>query len=119
MNSIFKILSSHEWDEAKITGIIPRCSADEENNCVHVNEYQDLGVVCGSFYKPSDYPVALEFAPDAYAGDLKWLDANKEKPWREGQLKIDNLLADLVLNIYSFEHQQSDDGFVFSLQGES
>ena len=119
MNSIFKILSSDEWDEAKITGIIPRCTADEENNCVHVNEYKDLGAVCGRFYKSSDYPVALEFAPDSYAGDLKWLNATQEKPWREGQLSIENLLADLVLNIYSFEHQQTDDGVVFSLQGES
>jgi len=118
MNSIFKILSSEQWEEAKITGLIPKSSADVEHDCVHVNEFADLTAVCRRFFQPSDVPVALEFAPDPYNQDLQWSEPTQDKHWREGRLKIDHLLADLVLNIYSFEHKQTDNGIVFSLLGE-
>ena len=117
MNSIFKVLSSEQWEEAKITGLIPRCGADIEHDCVHVNEFQDLIDVCAQFFQPSDNPIALEFAPDSYQ-DIQWSEPTKEKPWREGRIKVDHLLADLVLNIYSFEHKQTDDGIVYQLLGE-
>ncbi len=119
MNSIFKILSNDQWEEAKITGLVPRCAADIEHDCVHVNEFQDLASVCGQFFKPEEYPLALEFAPDSYAADLHWEASTEDKPWREGRLMIDNLLADLVLNIYSFEHEQTSSGTVYRLQGDT
>ncbi len=101
-----------------ITGLVPRCSADIEQNCVHVNEFADLARICARLFEPSENPVALEFAPDAYAGELKWLEPTEEITWRDGQLSIDNLQTDFVLNVYSFAHEQSADGVVYSLQGE-
>ena len=118
MNSIFRILSSEQWDEAKITGLIPRCSADIERNCVHVNEFADLNIVCNRFFEPSENPVALEFAPDTYSRELKWLEPTAEKPWRDGRLSIENLHSDFVLNVYSFKPEQTADGIVYRLQGE-
>jgi len=117
MNSIFKVLSSEQWEEAKITGLIPRRSADIEHDCVHVNEFQDLTTICTRFFKPGESPIALEFAPDSYQ-DIQWHEPTKEKPWREGRVKVEHLLADLVLNIYSFEHRQTDVGIVYQLLGE-
>ena len=119
MNSFFKIITSAQWEEARITGLIPKCSADIDNESVLVNEFKDLAIVCAQYFQPSDYPIALEFAPDSYAAELKWVDATEENSWREGHLNIEQLHADLVLNIYSFEHTQTDDGSVYSLQGES
>ncbi len=118
MNSIFRVLSSDQWDEAKITGLVPRCSADIKHNCVHVNEFDDLAKVCGQFFAPEENPVALEFSPDSYADVLKWDEATEDRPWRDGRLMIEHLLADLVLNIYSFEYKQTADGGVYTLQGE-
>lgn len=118
MNSIFRIISSEQWEDAKLTGLIPRCSADIAQNCVHVNEFSDLVTVCSRFFQPSECPVALEFAPDTYAYALKWLEPTAEKAWREGRLSIDNLHTDFVLNVYSFEHKQTANGVVYSLQGE-
>ena len=76
-------------------------------------------MVCERFFETAEHPLALEFAPDSYDCDLQWTEATKEKPWRDGRLMIDNLLADLVLSIYSFEHKQTANGIVYSLQGES
>jgi len=118
MKSIFRIISSQQWDEAKITGLVPRCSADIEHDCVHVNEFADLAAVCSRFFKPAEIPVALEFAPDAYSNELKWLEPTAERPWRDGRLSIDNLHADFVLNVYSFEPEQTADGIVYRLLGE-
>ena len=118
MKSIFRIVSSEQWEEAKITGLVARCGADIEQNCVHVNEFADLNRVCNRFFDASENPVVLEFAPDTYAGELKWLEPTAEKPWRDGRLSIENLHSDFVLNVYSFEHKQTADGIVFCLQGE-
>lgn len=118
MNSFFKILSSDQWEDAKLTGLISRSEADHEDGCVHVCEFDDLNKVCASSCMPQDHPVALEFAPDSYGEELTWNDPTKEMPWRDGRLNIDHLHADLVLNIYSFGHQQTNDGIVYILQGE-
>ena len=117
MNSIFRVLPSDQWEEAKITGLIPRCGADVEHDCVHVNEFHDLATVCARFFEPSEVPIALEFAPDSYQ-EIQWIEPSEDKPWREGRIKVEHLLADLVLNIYSFEHKQTDNGIVYQLLGE-
>jgi len=119
MKSIFKLLTSEQWEEAKITGIIPRCSADEKHDCVHINQFEDLNQVCAKFYPPERYPVALEFAPDSYPEEVDWLSATEKTPWQDGRLKISHLHADLVLNVYSFEYQQTPTGVVCRLQGDS
>jgi len=118
MKSIFKLLSSEQWEAAKISGLIPRCSADIKHDCVHVNEFKDLTTVCARFFEPAEVPIALEFAPDSLDQEIEWSDPTKDKPWREGRIKVDFLHADIVLNIYSFEHEQTDNGIVYRLLGE-
>ena len=118
MSSFFKIVSSEQWEEAKITGLIPRCTADINADSLFVNQFDDLETVCSRFFSKFDYPVALEFSPESYSGQLEWLEPTEEKPWSEGQLKVDHLFADLVLNIYSFEVVSTTNGDQFSLQGE-
>ncbi len=127
MSSIFKIISSQQWEEAKITGLVPRCSADNEaslesgaeNSCILVNQFDDLNQVCSEFFGKDDYPVALEVSPNSYEGLLKWHEPSEEKPWREGKLYVDHLMADMVLTVYSFEYLGSDKNPKFRLLGEN
>jgi len=117
MNSVFKILSSEQWDEAQITGYIPQSVLDEENS-VHVALFEDLTSICQQFFEPSDYPIALEFSPDSFLGEIHW-DSKEQKSWKDGWLKDERILADTVLSIYSFTPKQSADGVTFSLLGEN
>lgn len=127
MSSIFKIISTQHWEEANITGLVPRCSADNiaslesgaENSCVLVNQFDDLERVCSEFFTHKDYPVALEISPNSYEGLIKWSEPTDEKPWKEGKLYVDHLLSDMVLSVYSFEYLGSDENPKFRLLGES
>jgi uncharacterized protein (DUF952 family) len=126
MSSIFKIVSTAQWEEAKITGLVPRCSADNsaslesgaQNSCVLVNCFEDLELVCSKFFDKDDYPVALEISPESYQGLLKWQQPNEQTPWKEGKLYVDHLLADMVLSVYGFEPVKSDGNTTFRLLGE-
>lgn len=118
MSSIFKIISSNQWEDAKISGLVPRCSADIEANCVFVNQFDDIETVCSHYFEDDDFPVALEFASESYPGSLEWLEPSEEKPWKEGKLNVEHLMADLVLTIYSLEPNSSSSGVKFRLQGE-
>lgn len=118
MNSIFKLITTEAWEEARLTGLIPLCSADQEAGCILVNQFNDLEKVCEHYFKPSDYPIALEFSPDSYPGLLEWREPSEEKPWKEGLLSAEQLMADLVLNIYGFEVISDDKNERFRIQGE-
>jgi hypothetical protein len=126
MSSIFKIISSEQWEEAKITGLVPRRSEDDiasldsgaENSCILICEFGDLELVCTEYFKKSDIPVALEVSPSSYQGLVKWQEPTEEKPWKEGRLYVDHLLADMVLSIYSFEYLESEKNQKFRVLGE-
>lgn len=126
MSSIFKIISSLQWEEAKITGLVPRSGEDDiasldsgtENSCIIVCQFEDLEAICSQHFDKSDIPVALEISPSSYQGLLKWQEPTTEKPWKEGRLYVDHLLADMVLSIYSFEYLESDKNLKFRVLGE-
>jgi uncharacterized protein (DUF952 family) len=118
MTSFFRIISTVQWDEAQITGFIPRNSEDQATDSVRVYQFKDLESVCNQSFSKEDVPVALEFAPESYPDLLQWNEPILERPWREGHLKIEYLMADLVLNIYSFSYQQAENGLTCKIQGE-
>jgi len=117
MNSVFKILSSEQWGEAQITGFLPQTLLDDESS-VHFALFGDLTSICSQFFKPSDYPIALEFSPSSFLGEVRW-DFKDDQSWKDGWLDGEKILADTVLNIYSFAPEQSGDGVIFSLLGEN
>ncbi len=126
MSSIFKIISSQQWEEAKITGLIPRDSLDDqvsvetgvENSCILVFQFEDLESVCSHYFEKADYPIALEVSPQSYEGLIKWQQPDQDNPWKVGKLYVDHLLADMVLSVYSFEPIESSGGKTFRLLGE-
>jgi len=123
MNSVFKVLSSEQWNEAQITGFIPQTPLDNESS-VHFALFEDLTSICNQFFKPTDYPIALEFSPNSFLGEVRWdsegdQSYKKDQSWNDGWLEDEKILADTVLNIYSFAPEQSDNGVIFSLLGES
>ncbi len=105
MESFFRIVTSNQWEEAQITGIIPKCSRDEQKGVISVSQFSDLEYVCNKLFKADDYPLALEFAPDSYPDQLTWRRSKDKKVFRRGSLKVDYLAADLVLSIFGFEFQ--------------
>ena len=107
MESFFRIVTSNQWEEAQITGIIPKCSRDEQKGVISVSQFLDLEYVCNKLFKADDYPLALEFAPDSYPDQLTWRRSEDKKLFRRGSLTIDYLAADLVLSVLGFEFQRS------------
>jgi hypothetical protein len=118
MLSIFKVLSSQAWEEATITGIIPRVNDDCDDLGIAVYKYTDLANVCQELYEKSDYPVALEFAEGSYSEQLDWTEVDNAGGYPVGRINVESLLADLVLNIYSFEVTQTDKGVEYKISGE-
>ncbi len=118
MQSIFKVLSSQAWEEATITGIIPRINDDCDDLGIAVYKHADLASVCRDLYKKEDFPVALEFAEGSYVEFLKWTEVENSGVYPVGRIGVDNLLADLVLNIYSFEVTQTSEGVEYKIGGE-
>ena len=117
MTSVFKIISSEQWEEAQITGLIPPSSLDN-NDQLHLALFDDLPAICSQFFKPEDYPIALEFSANSFIGEINWV-ANQKHSWKDGWLKNERIIADTVLNIYSFALTETNAGVTFSLLGES
>ncbi|MFT6733936.1 MAG: hypothetical protein ACJAS9_002130 [Polaribacter sp.] len=103
MSSIFKLISSNDWEEAKINGLVPKSKVDEDAGGYLVYQFGDLDGVCQLNFKSDDYPVALELEPSHLVSFLTWHQPNAERVWKEGIIKSAEIYADLVMNIYSFE----------------
>ena len=119
MDSFFRIVSSNDWEDAQITGLVAKNPTDDRDGIIHVNQFIDLERVCNKNFSPQDYPIALEFAVKSYADQLVWLEETEHTPWCDGQINFDNLSADLVLGIYSFEYLDTGAGGEFKLLGEN
>jgi hypothetical protein len=118
MISIFKILPNDIWEEALITGIIPRTKDDHDELGVSVYRHEDLIEVCRSLYKKNEFPIALELAADSYIENIEWQKPSATESLSIGRVSVSNLMADLVLNIYSFEISEAESGLDYKLSGE-
>ncbi len=103
MSSIFKLISSNDWEEAKINGILPKSEKDISAGGYHVYQFDDLETVCKLGFNVKDYPMALELEPSSLIAQLTWHQPDQKRAWKEGVIKIGDIYADLVMNIYSFE----------------
>lgn len=127
MDSFFRIVTSIQWEEAQITGIIPIPSENNEVRDIAVCKFEDLEKVCGKYFSAEDIPLALEFSPNSFTGKMSWrlpdrLSKNMTEDAydiQQGILKENSLAADNVLNIYAFEAQEKEGKLKFALQGET
>jgi len=103
MSAIFKLISSNDWEDAKITGLVPKTEADVRAGGYHVYQFNDLETLCKLDFKAQDYPIALELEPTSLVAHLTWHQPNEKRDWKEGLIKSAEIYADLVMNIYSFE----------------
>ena len=108
MSSIFKLISSNDWEEAKINGLVSKTQADKDANGYLVYQFDDLESVCAQHYNKDDYPIALELEPGSLVSLLTWHQPNEKRIWKKGLIKTDELFSDLIMNIYSFEWGDTD-----------
>jgi len=117
MNSIFIIVSNEQWEESKVTGYLAANEKENQNGLCFVG-FNDLETFCNSMFEPSQFPIALEFSPESLGEELEWGEASDEKTWREATINKDRILADNVLNIYSFQPVETCSGVEFRILGE-
>ena len=117
MKSVFKIVSNEQWEESKVTGYILANETDRDEQLCFVS-FSDLEELCNSVFAPSQFPIALEFSPESLGEELVWAQASETRQWKEGHLSTDRILADNVLNIYSFQPEETPSGVVFRILGE-
>ncbi|PHS17542.1 MAG: hypothetical protein COA86_09640 [Kangiella sp.] len=108
MSAIFKLISSNDWEDAKITGVIPKTEIDLKAGGYHVYQMDDLEKLCKLSFAQNDYPIALELEPSSLISQLTWHQPNQDRAWKEGIIKSVDIYADLVMNIYSFEWGDTD-----------
>lgn len=100
MPAIFRITSLADWETALATGAVPRCAADNRDDCIHVNAADDVARVASAFFSAGERPVALELDQLALAQHLTWLPPSQAKPWPQGRVALPYILISHVLGVH-------------------
>lgn len=97
-STLFRVVSSEQWDQAKATGLVPRCPADEREDRVHLNERKDVELVADLWFSVEEQPLALELNVSEVTSDIRW-DLRVKEPvgtWPNlyaGNIRVDQVLA--------------------------
>ena len=115
MTSLFRISSLADWQEANSRGVLPRCAADQRDDCVHLNAREDVERVASAFFAPSEEPVALELDAATLSQFVTWLPPSAAKPWPQAKLHLPNILACHVVSVRPLSLAPADSEFTFRL----
>ena len=108
MKKLYRVVEKEAWTEAKKTGKVPRCNADQKADHVHLNTREWVEYVAGVFFEPFEEPVVLEVDTSDFEKSIKWYPSTDEKPWEQPCAKIDNISLNAVVKKYDLEHSPSD-----------
>lgn len=103
MTALFRVTSLASWRQALESGVLPRCPADQRDDCIHVNAAADVEKVAAAYFTADERPVALELDGSSLAGCLSWFPATQTKPWPQARLNLPNLLTKHVLSVTALE----------------
>ncbi len=80
ISTLFRVVSSEQWQQATATGLVPRCPADEREDRVHLNERKDVERVANLWFSPEEQPLALEVDVSTVPSDIRW-DLRVKEPF--------------------------------------
>lgn len=104
MQTLFRVISRAQWDEACSTGLVPRCGADQRMNRIHLNRSTDVLHAANLWFSPEEHPVALEVDLSSVSSALKW-ELRSAQPFDVWPtLYLDNISMSLIMAVYDLPH---------------
>lgn len=100
INTLYRVVSTEQWDQATATGLVPRCPADERENRVHLNERKDVELVADLWFAVEEQPLALELDVSDVASDIRWDLRVKEPAGTWPNLYAPNIRVEQVLAVH-------------------
>lgn len=100
METLFRVLPLADWELALVTGLVPRCPADNRHDRIHLNDRESVERAASLWFTPEEAPVAIEIDVTTLAADIQW-EMRAEEPlevWPN--LYALHIPADLVLKVY-------------------
>ena len=72
MDHLYRVVPASHWQEALMSGFVPRCAADERLDRVHLNKLEDVELAARLGFTAEEEPVALEIEVSSLAEHLRW-----------------------------------------------
>ncbi|MDQ3269281.1 MAG: DUF952 domain-containing protein [Pseudomonadota bacterium] len=105
--TLFRVVPGDQWQQATRSGVVPRCAADERDDCVHLNVREDVELAADLWFSPEERPVALEIDPSSVRSNLRWELRTKDPVEVWPNLYVPHLRADQVVAVHRLERDES------------
>ncbi|MDQ3288791.1 MAG: DUF952 domain-containing protein [Pseudomonadota bacterium] len=114
MTTLYRIVSSEQWQQAKNSGLVPRCAADERDDCVHLNLRQDVEHAADLWFSPEEMPLALELDVTSVQSCIRWELRTREPMEVWPNLYLPNLRTEQVIAVHRLVRDEPGGGFRFA-----
>ena len=71
-DSLYRVVSLEDWEQAQKLGRVPRCGADARDGFVHLSTEETFLETANLYFEISEAPLALVIDPGHLGDDLKW-----------------------------------------------
>ena len=71
-DSIYRVVSLEDWEQAQRLGRVPRCGSDDRDGFVHLSTEETVIETANLYFVQSEAPLALEIDARLLGDDLKW-----------------------------------------------
>ena len=70
--TVYRVISSEDWEAAQRTGVVPRCGADERDGFVHLSTSDTMLETANLYFEPEEAPLIIEVLTQALGEALLW-----------------------------------------------
>lgn len=113
-DTLFRVVSSDQWQQATASGLVPRCPADEREDRVHLNERKDVERVADLWFCVEEQPLALELDVATVPSDIRWELRIKEPLETWPNLHAPNIRVDQVIAVHRLVMDEGTGRFRFA-----
>ena len=70
--TVYRVISSEDWEAAQRTGIVPRCGADVRDGFIHLSTSDTMLETANLYFQPEEAPLIVEVLTQALGEALLW-----------------------------------------------
>ena len=115
--TLFRVVAADQWKLAAVSGLVPRCPADEREDRIHLNERKDVERVADLWFSPEEQPLALEVDVSAMPSDIRWEPRAREPFETWPNLHAPNIRVEQVLAVHRLEIDEATGRFRMEASG--
>ena len=116
-DSLYRVVSLEDWEQAQKLGRVPRCGADARDGFVHLSTEETFLETANLYFEISEAPLALVIDPGLLGGDLKWETVESRGGAAFPHLYSEGIPLSAIRAVIFLDHSQ-ENGFTCGLKKE-